>query len=486
MDIKKRLNKQNIMRGISYLKRNGLKEAYYKAKERLIRDDDEKDYSEKVINNIITREEAELQRKRDFIHKYKISVIVPAYETEERYIRDMLSSVTEQTYSNWELCIADGSSTDKVKTAVEEFCRSCPEETAVKIKYKKLNRNLGISGNTNEALKMATGEYIGLLDHDDILTSDALYQVMCVLEAGLYEIDKKYINRIKCIYSDEDKVNNDLNRYFDYHKKPDFDIDLLRTNNYICHFFVVRSELAKKVGFNDKYNGAQDHDFIFRCVENLENNEIYHIEKVLYHWRSSDGSTAENPDSKLYAYEAGKYAIEDHLNRMGIKAEVVNTKHLGFYRVKYNVTKENILEDILCMGKTQWDMATYDEIKGSGHKYIMVMSDDIKPVTSDYLEELSSNLIRAEVGCVGGKIIDRHGKIESAGYRRDEMGQMIPLFRGLDKNYSGYLHRASLQQKVDGVSLDCMMIKVEALDTDKNLSEKYMVIYDPYAEFVRK
>jgi len=482
MDIKKRFNKQNLIRGINYLKRNGLKEAYYKAAERLIRDEDENNYTEKVLNSIIDEKEAEAQRKRDFIHKYKISLIVPAYETEDRHIKEMLSSVVEQTYANWELCIADGSSSDKVKNSISEFLSTCSEDIAGRIKYKKLDNNLGISGNSNEALKMSTGEYLGLLDHDDILTRDALYEMMCVLEKGLFEKDKKITNRIKCIYSDEDKVNNDLNRYFDYHKKPDFDIDLLCTNNYICHFFLVRSEIAKKHGFSDKYNGAQDHDFIFKCLEGLKSDEIYHINKVLYHWRSSDNSTAENPDSKLYAYEAGKYAIEDHLKRINIDAKVLATKHLGFYRVQYKSLKD----DVLSMTKEEWDKASFEDLLKIDKKYVMIMADNIKALSEDYLDELSSHMIRKEIGCVSGKILDKNKKVDSAGYTRNEEGNLVPLFKGLRREYSGYLHRANLQQKVDGVSLDCMMIKLEAIDSNKSLKEEYIVVYTPYAEFIRK
>lgn len=481
-----RLNKQNIERGIHYLKRNGLYHTFYKAMERLNRDGEEEDYSDLFISTLPTQEELEQQRESNFTHCYKISILVPAYETNLGFLKQMLESVIHQTYDNWELCIADGSQGDQVKNTVMGMIGRFGDITGCnRIKYQKLEKNRGISENTNAALAMATGEYIGLLDHDDLLVPSALYEVMMALEAGLYRDGNVYQNRISAIYSDEDKIDAAGENYFDCHKKPDYDIDLLRSNNYICHFFVVRAELAEHAGgFLSEYNGAQDHDFIFRCVENLLPHEVYHIPQVLYHWRAHESSTADNPESKIYAYEAGKRAIEDHLKRMGLEAEVLYTRHLGFFRVKYMVRDARVC----LISKEAWDVMKKEDIDGIKEDYIMILADNLKPLTKDWEAELASHLERKEVGAVGGKVYDKYFRIESAGYSRNEEGRLVANFRCMNGHYSGYLHRASLQQQVDGVALDCMMIKKKAIEGGDKLtmSKDYIVVYDPYAEFKRK
>ena len=296
----RRITGENYKRLLSYIKRNGVKASVFKVIERLSRDDSEKTYSQDVFDLICDKEEEEFERSVNFTNRYKFSIIVPAYETGARRIKEMIFSVLSQTYDNFELCIADASNTDEVENAVKSM-------NSDKIKYVRLKENKGISENTNEALKLATGEYVVFLDHDDILTKNALFEVMNVFETAP-------VNQIKLVYSDEDKCNDECDTFFDHHIKPDFDIDLLRSNNYICHMLTVSRELALSVGGFDKdYDGAQDHDFILRCVEKLNRNEIKHIGKVLYHWRSHTSSTATNPDSKLYAYEAGRLTLKDFI-----------------------------------------------------------------------------------------------------------------------------------------------------------------------------
>ncbi|MCR5233857.1 MAG: glycosyltransferase [Lachnospiraceae bacterium] len=485
MGITDRLNQFNMKRAISYLKRNGAKKTYFKVMERLERDDDEKYYTGRVLSERPERTELERERNRKFFHNYKFSILVPAYNTDPKAFKEMLDSVVEQTYMNWELCIADGSTTETVNETLKAYRNGLDEQTGKKIRYQRLNANRGIAGNSNGALVMASGDYVGLLDHDDVLTPNALYEIMEALESGIERDGNIYTSRFKAFYSDEDKTDEDGTRYFDHHIKPGFDIDLLRSNNYICHFFVVKTAVARKAGgFRSEYNGAQDHDFIFRCVEQLKPDEIYHIPRVLYHWRSSETSTAENPDSKLYAYEAGKKAVRDHLDRLKIKATVTDTAHLGFYRVRYEVASPKIKE----LTKEEWDYLTADRFKAIEEDYIMIMGNDIKPVTKDYLTELAGMLAREEVGAVGGKILNKRGAIDSAGYMFDESGKLNAAYRGMNGNYSGYHHRASIQHKVDGLAADCMMIKKAAVEfTDKPVfSDRFISVYDPFAVFKRK
>lgn len=481
------ISKANIKRLNSYIKRNGIKASVFKVLERFDRDKEEETYTKDVFDLISDKEQEEYERLKQFSHRYRFSVVVPAYETGKRRIKEMMMSLIDQTYGNWELCIADASNTDEVEETVNEIKNTYDTDNESKpycIKYVRLKENKGISENTNEALKLATGEYVVFLDHDDVLTKNALFEAMEVLESGLETRDGFISNRVKMIYSDEDKCNDELTEFFDHHRKPDFDIDLLRTNNYICHLLIVRRELVENVsGFNKDFDGAQDHDFILRCVEKLNNNEIVHIRKVLYHWRSHTSSTATNPDSKLYAYDAGKRAVLAHLDRLGIEAEVTDTPHLGFYRVKYKVSA-NDLTKIQIMTLDELKSMPYDELKSADFEYVMVQNDNVRPIGFEYLEELLGILKREDVGCVGSLVINR-GKIESAGYTLNENGELLPDFEGLNRHFSGYLHRAKLVREVDGVCTDCMMIKKEDVTENGTFKSDGKIVYCPYSVFKR-
>ena len=252
----------------------------------------------------------------------KISVIVPMYNTKEKFFKDLVNCMINQTYSNWELCLADGSpkQNENLKKYIEKDER---------IKYKFLGENKGIAGNTNAAIEMATGDYIALLDHDDVLADYALYEVV-------YAINK-YPNS-EFLYSDEDKIDENDNRY-DAYFKPDFAPDTLRCQNYICHFSIFTKELMDKLeGFRADYDGAQDYDIFLRMSEIAKPENITHIPKILYHWRVHSESTAKlNSNAKNYAFEAGKKAIEDHLKRISLDGTVSEGCIDGIYRVDYKV-----------------------------------------------------------------------------------------------------------------------------------------------------
>ena len=247
-----------------------------------------------------------------------ISVVVPIYKTPEVFLRQMIESVTAQTYPHWQLCIADGSGdTAETKRIVDSYLSD------KRIKYKILAENLGIADNTNAAMELADGDYIALFDHDDLLSENALYEVA----------DRICKTGAEIVYTDEDKVTSDLSERYQPNFKPDFNLDLLRSNNYICHLLVVKKTLVQEVGGQKKeFDGAQDHEFLFRCVEKAKG--IEHIPKVLYHWRVHKASTADNPLSKKYAYDAGKRAVTEHIRRCGEEAEVTDTLFPGFYRAK--------------------------------------------------------------------------------------------------------------------------------------------------------
>ena len=315
-------------RGLRYVRQYGPASLYYKIKERGERNRAEAGY-EAWLGKQLEKEEAVSVRAKELSKKGpRISVLVPAYDTPHLFLRQMMESVLSQSYGKLELCIADGSPSDTVERIAEEYMRKDS-----RVRYQRLSGNLGISGNTNAALSMAKGEFAGLLDHDDLLLPGALYEVAKAL-AGTADAD--------AVYTDEDKVNMDLTRHFQPHFKPDFNSEYLLSNNYICHFFVVRRDLAVSVGgFREEFDGAQDYDFILRCTERAR--KVLHIPRILYSWRCHEASTAANPESKLYAYEAGKRAVSAHLRRQNVRAKVLLTSNYGFHRIRFLFGSSKIL-----------------------------------------------------------------------------------------------------------------------------------------------
>ncbi len=410
-----------LKKAYHYMQRNGIKDTVYASMEQLMRN--------RVKYNYVRPSEEVLraQSKKVFRRPILFSVIVPAYETDEKYLAEMIDSVLAQSYEHWELIIADASKSDKVKKKTKEY-------KDIRIKYMHLHKNAGISANTNSALQGAVGDYIGLLDHDDLLTSDALYEnAVKIIEAK--EAGKDYA----FVYSDEDKCDSTGSKYFDPNIKPEFNLDLLLSNNYICHFLVMKAELMKKLQFRPDYDGAQDHDIVLRAYgltsEKASDLTISygHISKVLYHWRCHEGSTASNPESKNYAYEAGRRAVADYLAHAGVKAEVEHTKHKGFFRVEYKDTYQYP------------DKSKKKEIKDE--------------ITGSRRGEIAYNVFlnRYDVGAVGGPVFK--GNKITGGIIDDS--KTCP-FDGLNRKFSGYLHRAVLQQT--GYALDVRnMALAEAL-----------------------
>ena len=535
----KRLTPYNIKKGVRYLKHYGVKGFYARLLERF--EEREVEYQEWYEKHKPSEEELARQRKKKWKDPVVISVLVPAYRTPEIFLKQMMESVLLQTYPYLELCIADGSGTDdSVEKVVKEYQKKDP-----RVRYRRLEKNEGIAGNTNAAIEMASGEYLALFDHDDLLSPNALFEVASAIEKENADV----------IYTDEDKVTSDLKEHFQPHFKPDFNPDLLCANNYICHLFVVKRSLALELGGQDPaYDGAQDYDFIFRCTENAE--KIVHVAKILYHWRVHQASTADNPSSKLYAFDAGKRAIEAHLARIGAKAEVSHTKDLGFYRVKYQV-QGNPMVSIVIPNKDEketlkkclesiWQKTSYSnyeiilvennsttqEIRdyykelddkervrivywekefnysainnfGISHakgEYILCLNNDITVISPDWLEELLANCQRPEVGIVGARLYYPDNTIQHAGIVLGMGGCAGSLFVGLARSRGGYLHKAALQQDLSAVTAACFMVKKEVFEKVGGFEEKlavafndvdfclkvrhagYLVVYDPYAE----
>lgn len=403
-----RISVANLKKTVYYLKRNGLRDTYLAALERL-QENEISGWSFDPISDL----EARAQREKDWAEGFscKFSIIVPTYKTPKEFLKAMINSVLNQTYTNLELILADASGDESVKKEVEQYNDN-------RIVYLPLERNDGISANTNAGLRVATGDYIGLLDHDDILTENALFEIAMEIESAYLEN-----RRADILYSDEDKCDETGGKYYEPHLKKEFNLDLILSNNYICHFLVMKAPLMKKVGFRKEFDGAQDFDLVLQAVSELmeeaakakesgeaENNidwktGVIHVPKVLYHWRCHSGSTAVNPQSKMYAYEAGGRAIKAFLERAGWKAEVRPLKHLGFYRLKYE-------PDVFS--------------------------------------------VRPEVGVTGSAVYNRN-KITGAIYEDNGTA----LYKGIKKGFSGYMHRIVLQQEAYAVDLRNVKVRKE-------------------------
>ena len=537
----KKLKPYNIIKGLRYLKHYGPKEFFVRLSERM--EPEEVPYGSWYEAHKVRPEELKRQSMHQFPYAPLISVVVPAYHTPEVFLREMVDSLRNQSYPNWELCIANASPEDQeMGSILKEYT-----DQDSRIRVKELAENLGIAENTNVAFGLATGEFVGLLDHDDLLAPDALYEIVKLLnEDEAYDV----------VYTDEDKVTTDLSEHFQPHLKPDFNLDLLRSNNYICHFFVVRRTLVEKTGgFRKEFDGAQDYDFIFRCMEGAR--KIGHVPRILYHWRTHKASTADNPASKMYAFEAGKKAIEGNLARSGIKGAVVrHTPDYGFYDVTYPLQGEPLISIIIpnkdhrdtlkqCLDSViglstyknyeilivennseQQETFTYYEeleqsenirvltwtgefnysainnfaVKEAKGDYLLFLNNDIQVITPGWMEAMLSNCQRPEVGIVGGKLYYPDDTIQHAGIIMGIGGIAGHAFLGMKRSRTGYLHKASLQMDYSAVTAACMMMKHEVFlkiggfeekltvafnDVDLCLrtgQEGYLVVYNPHVE----
>lgn len=496
----------------------------------------DKNYAAWYEKNKVSEEELTKQRNKEFPYMPLFSILVPVYNTPIPYLREMLDSVRNQTYQKWQLCIANANpENEEVARILNQYI-----EMDKRIQVVNVPENLGIAQNTNKALSIAKGDYIGLLDHDDMLAADALFEVAKTINDKNADV----------IYTNEDKITMSGEKHFQPNFKPEYNLDMLRSNNYICHFFIAKASLMKEIGgFRGEYNGAQDYDMIFRCTERADN--IVRIPKVLYHWRMHEQSTAENPESKRYAFDAGKKVIEDHLKRCGESAEVEMTEYLGFYRVKYAIkekprvsvvivkeTKNMIPKDTLIKiaddygrdrvefyvvdgnykGDIEFDgisintlpwkkecnnteMLNYG-IEKTKNEYILVLSSYIIKVSDNYIETFVSNTMRKNVGAVGGKMYFSNGTIKNAGLFIKKDGTIEEVFKKLPRLCVGYMNRQSMQQNMQAITFDDIMFKKslwkkiengiskpKSLQRDVEICTKIrgndlLLVYTPWAESV--
>ncbi len=468
-----------------------------------------------ILKNEPDNASLEAQRKISYSFKIrpKISIVTPVCNPKKDIFIEMIESVLGQTYDNWELCIADASS-----NSIRDIINKYISKDRKRIKAVYLSKNKGIAANSNDALTLVTGDFVTFLDHDDTLSPFALFEIVKAINENP---DADFI------YSDEDKLSEDGKNRLYPHFKPDWSPDKLRSYNYICHLSVFKKELLDKIGyFKAGYEGSQDYDLILRATEKAQC--IIHIPKVLYHWRISEKSVAGNPHSKMYAYEAAKKALRDHMTRLGIEARVEDGFFLGSYRVRNLIEKNPTVSIIIpsigdknlltkcvnsilnktiykefeiiivssvseeqkthiCRGIVETDKVRFIALNrnfrlslgsnvGSNHangEYLLFLHDDTEIITNDWIEGLLEHAIRKDVGAVGAKLYYPDGRIQHAGLILGIKGLYGYHHRGFPKESDGYWGRLQIIQNLSAVSAACLMISKEKFHELNGFDEEY-------------
>ena len=519
-----------INRAIEFYKKNGffktIKKILSKIKNRIFTSSkqikldkqENENYKIWIKNNEPDDKEIEEQRNYKFEYEPKISIIVPMYNTKEKYLKELIDSIINQTYKNWELCLSDGS--DEKKDYVERLVN-----VDERIKYKFLNANKGISENSNEALKLATGDYIALLDHDDILPAFSLFEVVKTINT-----DKE----AEFIYTDEDKLLEEKENRMGPHFKQDYAPDTFMSYNYICHFSIFKKNLMERIGgFRKEFDGSQDYDIIFRATEQA--NRIIHIPKILYHWRINENSVALSAEAKPYAYEAAKKAIKAHLNRIGLNANVEDTRIIGLYKVNYEIVGtpkvsiiilnkdhkkdlkrciDSILEkttyknyEIIIIennSKTKEIFKYYKEleknekikiveykeqgfnysrlnnfgVKNATGDYIVLLNNDTEIITKDWIETMVGNCQRKDVGIVGAKLLYENDTVQHVGVVLGLTGVAGHVNLGIGADEIGYMGRNIITQNYSAVTGAMLMISKEDYEKIGGLDEEFPVAYN--------
>lgn len=521
--LKKALNPKKWVKAFLFLKTYG-KEAFV---EKLKNADDDPDvkYHKWFLAHRVTEQELSAQREHVFEHQPKISIVIPLFNTKREFLKDIVDSVLYQSYANWELCLADGSTTD----AVGEYIKKNYNDA--RIVYKKLEKNEGIAGNTNVALSMATGDFVVLSDHDDILERDALYEIV-----KLYNENPK----LDIIYTDEDLTDETGKRFMSPRFKPDYNPDFLCSVNYICHIFAVKKSIMDEVGgFRSEYDGAQDWDLILRCCEKSEN--IGHVARILYHWRAHQESTAGNIDSKQYAIDAGRKAVSDHFERIGVNAELDYTGIFVMFRPKFipngepkvsiiipNKDQKDTLKTCIdsIIEKTEYknyeiiiveNNSTSDEIfeyyneltnEGSGSleevpdsrvklvkyegdfnyskinnfgashatgDYLVLLNNDTEVISPDWLHRMVGLCQRENTGIVGAKLYYPDDTVQHCGVVVGLGGFAGHVLMLASPQDAGYFGRLKAVQDISVVTAACLMIKRSVFDAVGGLDEDFIV-----------
>ena len=500
------------------------------------------DYQKFIEENTLSLADLRTIKKdlESFEYKPLISILVPVYNVPEVWLRKAIKSVLAQHYTKWELCLVDDASTEPhIRTVMQEFAH---QDSRIRVHFRP--QNGGIVKASNAALKMAKGAYVGLLDNDDELAPEALYEVLKALQKNRYDL----------IYSDEDKLEMDGSRT-DPFFKPDYDQDLFLSNNYICHFSVLRRKIVEEVGgFRENTDGSQDYDLLLRFTD--KKRQICHVPRILYHWRKIPGSTAARTDAKPYAYEAAKKALRDALRRRGIRGEVTDGVWKGSYRVRREIQGEPLISIIIpfrdqvevlkaCLdsifAKTTWQnyeillvnnasellqtreymreiehcprvrllhynapfnysaLNNFASIRAAG-EYLLLLNNDTEVIEPDWLQNMLEHAQRPEVGAVGAKLLYPNDTVQHAGVVLGIGGAANHAFAHTQKDQYGYFGQLSVVREYSAVTGACLMMRREIFDEMDGLDEEnlavsfndvdfclrlrekgYLVVYTPYA-----
>lgn len=518
------LTKNVFVKAGRYYKNHGFVETCKKVLSKIAGKDEEHsrqidDYELFLKKHQVTAEELERQRKTKFSYQPVFSIVIPLYKTPHDYLRELIESVMGQTYPHWQLCLADGSETKELEDCVREYSNGDP-----RVCYRFLGYNKGISENTNGAIEIATGDFIAFSDHDDLLTPDALFECASALNQD---------EEIDCIYSDEDKIDMDGKTLFMPHFKSDFNIDLLCSHNYITHLFVTRSAIVEKVGgLRSEYDGSQDHDMIFRCVEQAR--KVYHIPKVLYHWRCHKNSTAMNPESKMYCYESGRKAVAAHYERLGIPATVEMAPNYGYFITHYHWAEKPLVSIVIpnmnhaddlkkCIDSIEkrshyrnFEIIVvennsdeneifeyYETLKETDHitvvtyegefnyskinnfgishakgEYLLLLNNDTELIEPNSIQEMLDICMRDDVGAVGARLYYADNTIQHAGVILGVGGIANHAFLGEDRGEVGYFFRSVCVQDLSAVTAACMMTKRSVFEEVGGLTEEFAVAFN--------
>ncbi|MBR6237680.1 MAG: glycosyltransferase family 2 protein [Lachnospiraceae bacterium] len=466
-------------------------------------------------------EERKEQEEYAFEYRPLISILVPLYNTPKAFLQQMYDSVIAQTYKNWELVLADGS--DDAHGYIKDFFEQ-KLKTEDRIKYKKLDENKGISGNTNECLALSSGEYIGLFDHDDILHPSVLFEYV----KAINEKNADYL------YCDETTFHkNNIDKMITMHFKPDFAIDNLRANNYICHFSCFKRDLLDGTElFRSEFDGSQDHDMILRLTDRAKN--IVHVPKLMYYWRSHAGSVAKDISAKEYAIEAAKGAVADHLTRKGFKNFTITSTRafetifrigyelIGHPKISIIIPNRDHKEDLERCITSILERSTYDNFEiiivennsqtteieeyyrslkdkrikliryigdfnyslvnnyGAAYadgQYLVLLNNDTQVLSPNWMEEMLMYAQRKDVGAVGAKLLYADKSIQHAGVVIGLGAHRSAGHTHYGKSYDnlGYMGRLCYAQDVTAVTGACLMVAKHIFIKQGGLDDHFAV-----------
>ena len=545
-----------------YFQKHGLRALFKKSVHKIQNIQDDYDYNEWYKKVRISDEALAQQRESagDFAQQPTFSIVIPVYATPEKFLRRMLDSIREQTYPKFEVCLVDATPYAKIqhdptqgRTPQEVLAEYAAADS--RFRYETLTENLGIAENTNAAIRMATGDFIVLADHDDELEPQALYECVRAINAH---------PDVQVLYSDEDKVDFEDIYYFEPHFKTDFNPDLLRSVNYICHLFVARRSLldaiaetdadGRKIYERSAYDGAQDYDLILRATEKAQamessfnaldqellrqgrftSSNIIHIPMVLYHWRAHQASTAQHPEAKLYAFEAGARAVYDHCKRIGLPIQKVeqgitygfyhpiyenqqplisvvipnkdhtadldkaisslsagNYKNLEFIIVENNSDQaetwayyEALPQRFPNVKVVKWDGPfNYSAINNYGvqfthGEYLLFLNNDIEEINPDSIDEMIGYVQREDVGICGARLLYPDEDIQHAGVIMGMGGIAGAAFVRTHDSDLSYMHRAKCIQDYSCVTAACLLTKRSLFDAVGGFTEKLAVAFN--------